>query len=177
MTADQRGEGRIRRAPVGGGERRKRRVQSVDDIVQSLRSNPEMRDRITHWEEIAPRSARVSDFPKGIAPELREVYAKRGVERPYEHQARAIELALQGKDVLVATPTASGKTLCYTAPVLQSLIETDGAARSLFLFPTKALSQDQTASLTRLVEELGRDDWHAYTYDGDTPPSVRRTAP
>jgi DEAD/DEAH box helicase domain-containing protein len=98
----------------------------------------------------------------------------------YEHQARAIELALAGRDVLIATPTASGKTLAYSAPVLQALLETEGAARSLWLFPTKALSQDQSHGLNALIEELGRAStrcasWHSFTYDGDTPPSVRRT--
>ena len=76
--------------------------------------------------------------------------------------------------MLVTTPTASGKTLCYVAPVLQRLLETDGKARALFLFPTKALSQDQSASLNALIGELGQP-WHSFTYDGDTPPSVRRT--
>ena len=174
MSENTRGKGRIRRAPVGGGERRRRTARGVDDIVSLLKSNAELSDRVTHWEEIAPREARSVDFPERLSVELRAVYEERGIARPYEHQARAIEWALDGRDVLVATPTASGKTVCYTAPVLQSLIETDGAARSLFLFPTKALSQDQTAGLTGLVEELGRD-WHAYTYDGDTPTPVRRT--
>lgn len=114
---------------------------------------------------------------------LVEVFQARGIEEPYAHQATAIDAALRGEDVLVATPTASGKTVCYTAPVLQSLLESDGAARALFLYPTKALSQDQTVGLTALVEEFvsrygettGARDWHAFTYDGDTPPSVRRT--
>ena len=103
-----------------------------------------------------------------------EAYARRGVESLYSHQEEAIQAALEGRDVLVATPTASGKTICYTAPVLHELLATDGKARALFLFPTKALSQDQTVGLTALVEELGVD-WHAFTYDGDTPPAVRRT--
>jgi DEAD/DEAH box helicase domain-containing protein len=103
-----------------------------------------------------------------------QVLRGRGLERLYEHQAHAIEAALDGRDVLVSTPTASGKTLCYTLPVLQSLLETGGGARALCLFPTKALSQDQSASLTATMAALGQD-WHAWTYDGDTPPSIRRT--
>src|SRR6185436_20883103 len=111
---------------------------------------------------------------KGLAPELVALLARRGLGELYEHQARAIELALAGNDVLIATPTASGKTLAYSAPVLQALLESEGAARALWLFPTKALAQDQSHGLNALIEELGRG-WHSYTYDGDTPPSVRRT--
>ncbi len=113
-------------------------------------------------------------FPQGLDPLLVEAFKRRGHRELYSHQAEAIRLALAGEDVLVTTATASGKTLAYTAPVLQSLIDTDGAARSLWLFPTKALSQDQSASLNGWIEELG-GAWHSYTYDGDTPPSVRRT--
>jgi len=105
---------------------------------------------------------------------LIDVLRGQGLSRLYSHQAQAIEAALAGRDVLISTPTASGKTLCYTAPVLNSLLESDGAARALFLFPTKALSQDQTLGLTVLVEALDQP-WHAFTYDGDTPPSVRRS--
>ncbi len=131
-----------------------------------------------HWHEMPPRPGRTTAWPARLAPELVDVFRQRGALEPYEHQARAIELALDGKDVLVATPTASGKTIGYVAPVIQRLIETNGGARALFLYPTKALSQDQTAGLTGLISELqdagvGRD-WNAFTYDGDTPPSVRR---
>ena len=171
---ERKSEGKLNRAPAKGGERRRRGAQGVAGIVEELRSNAELRDCVTHWESMNPRPARVAPFPSQLHPDLVRVLQRRGMREPYEHQARAIELALRGDDVLVATPTASGKTLCYTAPVLQSLLETNGAARSLFLFPTKALSQDQTKGLTALVSELERD-WHAFTYDGDTPPSVRRT--
>ena len=129
------------------------------------------------------RDAWTDPWPEGLDPRLVDVFRARGALEPYAHQARAIRAALAGDDVLVATPTASGKTICYTAPVLQSLLESGGSARSLFLYPTKALSQDQTVGLTALVEGLverhgdstGAADWHAFTYDGDTPPSVRRT--
>ncbi|MFT5051363.1 MAG: DEAD/DEAH box helicase domain-containing protein [Chlamydiales bacterium] len=146
----------------------------MEGIVDGLRAEPRWRDCLVHWHEIAPRPGRSVPFPAQLDQRLVEVLKERGVTELYEHQARAIEAALDGRDVLVATPTASGKTIGYTAPVLQSLFESDGAARSLFLFPTKALSQDQTVGITALVEGLGQP-WHAYTYDGDTPPSVRRT--
>ncbi|MFT7669630.1 MAG: DEAD/DEAH box helicase domain-containing protein, partial [Planctomycetota bacterium] len=163
-----------RRVPATGGERLKRSGDSVMDIARSLREDPELRDALEHWHEFPPRPALTRAFPERIDVRIIAALRAKGMTEVYEHQARAIESALDGKDVLVATPTASGKTLCYTVPVLQSLIESKGAARALFLFPTKALSQDQSASLTSMIEAL-EEDWHAFTYDGDTPPSVRRT--
>ncbi|MBL6755581.1 MAG: DEAD/DEAH box helicase [Planctomycetes bacterium] len=166
-----------------GGERRARRAQGVEAIARRLGTEPPWKGRIVHWREAAARPGRTSPWPESLDERLVEVFQARGVQEPYAHQAAAIEAALRGEDVLVATPTASGKTVCYTAPVLQSLLESGGAARALFLYPTKALSQDQTVGLTGLVEEFvarhgestGARDWHAFTYDGDTPPSVRRT--
>ncbi|MEM6571854.1 MAG: DEAD/DEAH box helicase, partial [Planctomycetota bacterium] len=166
-----------------GGARRAGRARSVDAIARRLANEPPWKGRIVHWRKSLARPGRTSPWPDRLDPRLVEVFRARGIEEPYAHQADAIEAALRGEDVLVATPTASGKTVCYTAPVLHSLIESGGAARALFLYPTKALSQDQTVGLTGLVEELverhgestGARDWHAFTYDGDTPPSVRRT--
>jgi DEAD/DEAH box helicase domain-containing protein len=159
-------------APEAPGTRARRK--GIDALVRELSEHPRWRDRIVHWQRYPPRPGRERDLPAGIDPRLVEVLAARGMTQLWEHQARAIELALDRRDVLVATPTASGKTLCYTVPVLQSLLASEGRARALFLFPTKALTQDQTVGITGLVEALG-ERWHAYTYDGDTPPSVRRT--
>jgi DEAD/DEAH box helicase domain-containing protein len=168
--------------PELGGERRARSgdAAGVEAIVTRLQGATELRGAFTAWHSTPPRPARSAPLPAGLAPELVELFARRGMAELYEHQARAIELALAGRDVLIATPTASGKTLAYSAPVLQALLESQGAARSLWLFPTKALSQDQSRGLNALIEELGRADprcagWHSFTYDGDTPPSVRRT--
>ncbi|MBL8862591.1 MAG: DEAD/DEAH box helicase [Planctomycetes bacterium] len=142
--------------------------------MSRLREDPRWAPRFEHWHEVPARVAQTAPFPAALDARLVELYRSRGFESLYAHQARFVEHALAGRDALVATPTASGKTLCYVLPVLDALYATDGAARSLFLFPTKALSQDQTSSLTSVVEGLGAP-WHAYTYDGDTPPSVRRT--
>ena len=163
-----------RKSPRRGGERRARSRETVSDLVDLLQGEPRWSVRFDHWHTIAPRPAFVSSFPSRVDARIRALYADRGITELYSHQARFVEAALDRRDVLVATPTASGKTLCYTIPVLQSLLESNGAARALFLFPTKALSQDQSAGLTSIVEKLGAD-WHAFTYDGDTPPSVRRT--
>jgi DEAD/DEAH box helicase domain-containing protein len=167
------------RDPRGGGERMARtaaggRPGAIEEIVARLRADPELAGSFTCWHETPARPARSAGFPAGLAPELVALLRRRGQGELYEHQARAIELALSGRDVLIATPTASGKTLAYSAPVLQALLESAGAARSLWLFPTKALSQDQSRGLNGLIEELGRG-WHSCTYDGDTPPAVRGT--
>ena len=157
----------------------KRGTKPVERIVAELKREARWRERIVHWHETPERHGRQKDFPARMAPELIEVLRQRGVESLRAHQATAIEAALDGQDVLVATPTASGKTVCYTVPVLQRLLETNGQARALFLYPTKALAQDQTVGLTAMIEGLGRQQgdqaFHAFTYDGDTPPSVRRT--
>jgi DEAD/DEAH box helicase domain-containing protein len=149
-------------------------ASDVDGIVRVLKSDPELRDRFVYWERIAAREGQSASFPARLDPRLVQLFEKRGMNRLHSHQAEAIEAALDGKDVLVCTPTASGKTLAYTAPVLQSLLESDGQARAIWMFPTKALSQDQSKALNSLIGELG-EDWHSYTYDGDTPPSVRST--
>jgi len=176
--SDRTGDPQRVAAPRAGGERRARGRRGIEGIVRALAEDPRWRGRIVHWQRVGARSARCAPFPAGLCPALVELLRARGIEELYEHQARAIELALAGRDVLVATPTASGKTLCAVAPVLDALVASGGTARALFLYPTKALSQDQTAGLTALLGELpneGHGEWHAFTYDGDTPPPVRRT--
>ncbi|MHC4261506.1 MAG: DEAD/DEAH box helicase [Planctomycetota bacterium] len=173
------GSSSLRPGPGRGGRRRARRALGVEGVLSALRSDPELRDRFVHWHDQPPRPARTRALPERLHPALVEVLGAQGLDELYEHQVRAVELALDGKDVLVATPTASGKTLAYSLPVLQRLLETDGRSRSLWMFPTKALSQDQSAALNRRIEALcearGGETWHSFTYDGDTPPSVRRT--
>lgn len=157
-----------------GVSRKARGSRDVAAIVSGLKANPALGERFVHWREQPARDAEWRDFPPRLDPKLAALLRERGMERLYSHQREAIDAALAGDDVLVTTPTASGKTLCYVAPVLQRLLESDGRARALFLFPTKALSQDQSASLNALIAAMGQP-WHSFTYDGDTPPSVRRT--
>lgn len=113
-----------------------------------------------------------ADFPRQLAPEIVEIYRKRGIERLFSHQAEALENVLAGRHTVVATPTASGKTLIYNAAALDAL-QRDPQAKSLYLFPTKALSQDQLAELFDMNKALG-ETLGLYTYDGDTPTSMRR---
>ena len=132
---------------------------------------------VTAVRRLPPAAATYADFPAGFDPRLREALASRGVAAPYVHQAAAIEHALARRNVVVITPTASGKTLCYNGPVLHSILE-DGSSRALYLFPTKALAQDQLAELQTLCEIIDRQSGTpigVFTYDGDTPQDARRT--
>jgi len=131
---------------------------------------------ITAIRRLPEQEARYEDFPAGIDPRLRAALAARGIDRLYTHQARAIEHALAGRNVVITTPTASGKTLCYNVPVMNGILA-DPSCRALYLFPTKALAQDQLAELDRLSQELSKAadvDVGVFTYDGDTPQDARR---
>jgi len=116
--------------------------------------------------------AQVVDFPGELHPKLRETLLGRGYEGLYTHQREAFEHVRAGRDVVVVTPTASGKTLCYNLPVLDRILK-DPDARALYLFPTKALAQDQLAELSAVVEAIGADIG-TFTYDGDTPQDARQ---
>ena len=139
---------------------------------------PDSPDRIvTAVRRLEAIEAQHAPFPDGLDPRLKAVLVGRGVEAPYTHQADAIAHALAGHHVVITTPTASGKTLCYNVPVLQSILQ-DPAARALYLFPTKALAQDQLAELDRLSQALAEGagvDLGVFTYDGDTPQDARRS--
>jgi DEAD/DEAH box helicase domain-containing protein len=125
-------------------------------------------------DHVIPASPPVfSPLPDGIRPELAAALRRRGVDRLYSHQAEAYAAVRAGRHLVVVTPTASGKTLCYNLPVLQRLLE-EPERRALYLFPTKALAQDQLAELGALKSGLPIDV-RVDTYDGDTPPG-RRTA-
>lgn len=142
-------------------------------VLDELRQSPRFSAGLVHDTVVPAQPSRPAPFPPGLDPRLVEVLRKRGIRDLYSHQARAIEEALAGRDFVVVTPTASGKTLCYNIPVLQSILE-DPEARALYLFPTKALSQDQLAELHETTAALP-GSIKTYTYDGDTPSNVRRT--
>lgn len=150
------------------------RTSAVTDLLSEIMSDPELAPSIRHVERVASSEAVWADTPPDIRPELIVALESRGLTRLYSHQARAWELARARKDFVVVTPTASGKTLCYNLPVAQALLE-DPDARALYLFPTKALSQDQQAELNALVT-AGDLPIKAATYDGDTPQGIRAAA-
>lgn len=141
------------------------------EYIEKLKNNPVFMKNVTSWQVVPERKARYGEFPSDLDPRVKQTLHERGIDRPYIHQSRAIAAALSGQDFVVVTPTASGKTLCYNVPVLDSILK-DESARALYLFPTKALSSDQVAELYSMIERIGADV-KAYTYDGDTPASAR----
>ncbi|MGI8926931.1 MAG: DEAD/DEAH box helicase [Tepidiformaceae bacterium] len=140
-------------------------------IAEALVSELQSRPSGTFVRRIDERPARFAEWP-ALDPRLMAALARRGIARPYIHQAQAIEHALAGRNCVVVTPTASGKTLCYNLPVLDTILR-DHSARALYLFPTKALAQDQLDDLHGLITDLG-EDIGTFTYDGDTPADARR---
>ena len=144
---------------------------STRAVLDQLLEEPSLARGVVHHEVRAARPAVHGAWPDWLDPRIRSGLAKRGIENPYTHQADAIEAVHAGRDVVVVTPTASGKSLCYTVPVLQALAE-DPSARALFLFPTKALGQDQVAEFGELVLDAGLEVASA-CYDGDTPAPIR----
>ena len=119
-----------------------------------------------------PRQPRFVEFPKDLDVRLRGALIRRGVEKLYSHQAEAFELARNGRNAVIVTPTASGKTLCYNLPVLQRIVENPDA-RALYLYPTKALTYDQLDDMMRWADELSGNAIGVYSYDGDTPQDAR----
>jgi DEAD/DEAH box helicase domain-containing protein len=120
--------------------------------------------------------ASFAPYPEGADPRLKSALAARGIDQLYTHQAEAFAHVLGGRNVVTITPTASGKTLCYNAPVLNAILQ-DPSTRALYLFPTKALAQDQLAELHGLSELVAQDsnlEIGVFTYDGDTPSDARR---
>src|SRR6266480_838115 len=136
-----------------------------------LDDEPSLARGVTHHAVLPAREAVWQEHPDWLDPRIRAGLASRGIERLYSHQAEAIEAVRAGRDVVVVTPTASGKTLCYALPALQAIAD-DPAARALFLFPTKALGQDQVAEFAELSRAAGLAI-SAATYDGDTPAPIR----
>lgn len=146
---------------------------NLDQLIDSLRADPSFMGCVSHWEVLPQRPAQYGDLPSGIDPRITEVLARRGIHRLYTHQSSAVAKALEGEDIVVVTPTASGKTMCYNIPVLSAILKNPDA-RALYLFPTKALSADQVAELYDLISLLDVDI-KTYTYDGDTPAAARRS--
>jgi len=149
------------------------RPRGVSEVLSRWASDGTWRNVVWSYE-VEPRPATVGPMPDTLHAPVREALARRGIEELYGHQAQALELAMAGRHVVVATPTASGKSLCYNLPVLQAL-SADPSACALYLFPTKALSRDQEESLRQLMRDANLAVG-AITYDGDTPNDARRAA-
>src|SRR5512139_75291 len=123
-------------------------------FLNELRRRRDYSGQLIHAQTIPVRSARYGELKIKLSPPVGRALAAAGAERLYTHQAEAINAALSGQNVVVATSTASGKTLCFNAPVLEALAR-DPLARALYLYPTKALAQDQLSKWQSLVKGSG----------------------
>jgi DEAD/DEAH box helicase domain-containing protein len=158
--------------PSGLAVRASPTLETVQEALGALVARYRADEVLTAVRHIPAREAQFRAMPAWVRPELAAAYHAKGIEKLYTHQAAAAELAHAGKNFVVVTPTASGKTLCYNLPVLNAVLE-NADARALYLFPTKALAQDQLAELHDLAKRLD-DCFGVFTYDGDTPSDARR---
>ena len=155
--------------------------RSLQDVLNRLTASraplgAEAEPIVTAIHRMPAMDAEYGPYPQGTDERLVTALARRGIQQLYTHQADAFAHVLGGRNVVTTTPTASGKTLCYNAPVLNSILQ-EPSTRALYLFPTKALAQDQLAELHSLAQIVGGDagpEIGVFTYDGDTPSDARR---
>src|SRR5579864_7895148 len=148
-------------------------IAQVNEVLNSFASLDHNGEILTTVRHFPAREAQWAEFPDWVRAELVSAYAAKGISRLYTHQAAAAEVAHAGKNAVIVTPTASGKTLCYNVPVLNAVLE-NSDTRALYLFPTKALAQDQLAELYDLNQRLDHC-FGVFTYDGDTPADARKS--
>lgn len=147
---------------------------SIPRLLSRWKSEPSIANAIQVWRELPARPARWASLPQALHPALAAALARRGVEQLYTHQAQSFAAAAAGQDLVIVTGTASGKSLCYQLPLLDRLLR-DPQKRGLLIFPTKALAQDQTASLRALIEAIPEQNGLSVgIYDGDTPAHARQ---
>lgn len=147
-------------------------MNPIDKILDLWKKSKRISSCINDIRIFNKKDGQYKPFPDSLNPLLIEVLRGDGIENLYSHQVEAFEAVQKGKDIVVVTPTASGKTLCYNLPVLNSILN-NPYTKALYLFPTKALSQDQMFELNRIINKIGRSI-KTYTYDGDTPPEERQ---
>jgi DEAD/DEAH box helicase domain-containing protein len=150
------------------------RPSGVRAVVDEWLKSGSVRPCLAADRLLEAQAPRYAPLPEELGPALTGALAQRGIEALYSHQADAVRAALTGRHVVIATPTASGKSLCFHLPVLKALID-DPSATALFVYPTKALSRDQEHNLLELIAQAGLSV-SAAVYDGDTPGDARRAA-
>ncbi|MDD5067789.1 MAG: DEAD/DEAH box helicase [bacterium] len=148
-------------------------MKTLETIIDYLLTNEEYKNRITFVKKIPEKEAQYADFPAGLAEDLKAALEERGIRKLYTHQAQAYDLVRNGRNTVIVTPTASGKTLCYNLPVLNDLIQNPDL-KAMYIFPTKALAQDQADEVNDLSKAL-KKKLHIFVYDGDTPASIRQS--
>ena len=153
---------------------------SIENCLANLRQDADFMRQVTAWQDLPARAGQFAAIPPALDPRLAHALQQRGLSRLYTHQAAALETALAGENPVIVTATASGKTLCYNLPVLHTLLQ-QPQAHAIYLFPTKALAQDQLAELNAFLTALRAAESgpttapiRASTYDGDTPAAQRR---
>lgn len=146
---------------------------NIEQIKSYLKRKEDFISRITYWKEIESKEAEYVELPKSLDPRLKNILKEKNIDKLYSHQKIAYDKVSKGESTVVVTPTASGKTLCYNLPVLNEILKNEGS-RALYLFPTKALSQDQLSGLYELILALDQNI-KTYTYDGDTQVSARKS--
>src|SRR5919198_1218232 len=139
-------------------------------LLDFWKHDPETAPNLVAWQTLPMRPAQIHPFPAELPAPLKQTLIAAGIHTLYSHQLEAWTHSLASENIILATGTASGKTLSYNLPVFAALLQ-DPNARALYLFPTKALTQDQLSNLQSLVSNL--EILNAAIYDGDTPPSAR----
>ncbi|BBF41393.1 ATP-dependent RNA helicase [Lachnospiraceae bacterium KM106-2] len=132
----------------------------------------EIKDLIIYEKTLESRNAEYAPFPKELSKEIQTYLEGRGIEQLYCHQAEMFDLAMERKNIVITTSTASGKTLSFLLPVLQDILQ-NPTTRAIFLYPTKALASDQYRAIQPYLDYFGENRISAGVYDGDTPVSER----
>ncbi|MCJ7582058.1 MAG: DEAD/DEAH box helicase, partial [Candidatus Aminicenantes bacterium] len=148
------------------------RENRLNTALETLKKSSYYTDSITKIKHIPAKKGEYREYPEEIHPALVKVLQDKGYSKLYTHQLKSWQLLHEHKNVVVVTPTASGKTLCYNLPVLDSILK-NPSSRAIYLFPTKALSQDQKAELDATIKFLP-EEVRLFTYDGDTPQDARK---
>jgi DEAD/DEAH box helicase domain-containing protein len=145
---------------------------NLQQLMEHFKKDEDFNKQIVHWHTIDEKPPQLVDMPNELDNRIRKALHKRGVEKLYTHQNSAFQLAMKGHSFTAVTPTASGKTLCYNLPVLQTIMDKP-ESRALYIFPTKALAQDQKSELNEIITEA-EVSINSYTYDGDTSANIRQ---
>jgi DEAD/DEAH box helicase domain-containing protein len=146
--------------------------KSLQSILADLKLNNEFKENIVCWRTLEEKSPQTINLPEDLHPLLRESLQQRGITELYTHQKTAYDTISERKSIVAVTPTASGKTLCYNLPVIQNIL-LNPESRALYIFPTKALAQDQKSEINEMIQAAGMNI-NSYTYDGDTPANIRQ---
>nr|WP_263325948.1 DEAD/DEAH box helicase [Neobacillus sp. Marseille-Q6967] len=146
--------------------------KNLQDILVDLKIRDDFKENIITWKTIEAKEAKTVPLPDDLHQALKESLYSKGIEELYTHQKSAYENIIDGQSIVAVTPTASGKTLCYNLPVLQTILANPNS-RALYMFPTKALAQDQKSEINEIIQAAGVNI-NSYTYDGDTPANIRQ---